>query len=212
MKLLLLLLLLPFSSFAFFEFDTGITNYQKSQVGTWWQQEYPHSWSFTPVSYSLKYWKDLNGFSIGGGYVNLGTVSMDAEAISVDSAPQPNSFPTSHWHGTGSVQGITFGIRKQVQSVFGEGGIFLNRPSWHEDIPDYVWCKDECTPQNMVPAGRTSLSLTHPSKFELGAYAGLGFKLKDFYIKGEVYTTQAHGQWPSGYRGVSPRLSIGYSF
>lgn len=197
------------------EFDIGQTKYQPSPEGIWWQESYPRSWSLTPLSYSARWWTDQspNGWQYGLGYINLGKVSLKAEALAIDFLKPPTSFPVSHWNGSGEVHGITLNIKKNFGDFYVVGGGFINKPTWTENIPDYVWCNPPCSLTYQVPSGIANITVSHKAKWQVGNHIGVGFKYKQTYTEIASYSAQANGDdTPAGYQGRALRASVGFRF
>lgn len=198
----------------------GVTQFQPHEDGTWYQKAFPYQLNMTSGSMGLRYdtTPDQSGLSYSVGYMHLGIVTSSAIATSIDGkVPGDNGYNPaiqacngdcgylSHWYGHGSVQGVFGSIVKSYGPWSIEAGLYLYKPTWSVNIPDFVDLCRTC-PSYQVTVG-------HEPIMQVGPMLGLRYRKDQWSLNLSMWQTQSHGDhWPSLYTGQSYNLSLGYSF
>lgn len=182
MKSLLLASLL-FTSTAFaepyahVELGLGTSYFPTLGDGTWYQDGFRHilnlsspaiTFGLTGTAYESGKWS----LDWHADYVFLGHVSSDAFAVPSDSNYNSKTkgcngacLPLAEYKGNGNVQGVAFTLAPTYKthgiSFSVEGGVFVFRPTWHEDI--YNWF-----------APGNTLHVQHAPGIQVAPVVGLG--------------------------------------
>jgi len=189
----------------------GVTDFNITPNGIWYQEAFQHKISRRSPSIGFDYILG-NGdkWQFGVGYLYVGKVSSYAEAVADDANYDLKTntcvgkcLPLSHWYGQGNVQQISFFTRSNYGYWFADIGVSVYRPSWSVDIPDY-------RPYNEIP--EVYKRVDHIPRIEALPTFAIGYRQDKIIVKLSIVPTVAHGDWPAIYRGVSPNLSVGYSF
>jgi hypothetical protein len=143
-----------------FETSLGVTDFMYAHDGsTWYQDPFPHTLRTVSPSLQFGVTDKFGPVRLHTGYEYLGKVSSDA--IAATGADFDFTCPTAHWHGKGSAQGFYGNGEYEVEThgyTFGAGfGIFVYRPTWTENIPDFTYCGK--TP-------RVNMTVTHNAKWQ----------------------------------------------
>jgi hypothetical protein len=194
----------------------GVSQFTAHDDGVWYQEAFPYKLNLTSPSLGLRY--DGDGWT--AGYMHLGRVTSNAKAVALDGRVEGDGgynsstkacngpcWPLSTWHGNGEVQGLFFGLTKPVNPEWTiEGGIYLYRPTWEMNIPDWIGCRD-CKP--------APLSVKHHAFWQPGPYVGIRWQLPSnpLSLNFSIWQTATRGdEWCSLYTGATYNVSLGYSF
>jgi hypothetical protein len=197
---------------------TGISKFTPHGDGVWYQKAFPYELRMSSPSMGLRY--DTTGplgLKYGAGFMRLGSVKTSAEAVALDGvAPDDGGYnpatkacngtcwPTSHWYGSGQVQGVFGAVGKSFGPWTIETGLYLYRPTWTMDIPDMVWCR-QCE--------RVALRVGDAGKWNIGPMVGLRYRIDKWSLNLSAWHTTTRGtDYPSIYHNMTTNLSVGYSF
>lgn len=143
-KFAAILLFTSFTAHAELSIEPGISFFNLNQDNIWYQAEFPHDIDLHVPSIRVSYSFPVKDYKIRVGYWYLGKPKSAALASASD---EDHSWPLSHWYGTGTNAGYTFGIDTETKQVGGfkvhwEPGIYWYKPRWREVIPDWRPCRD----------------------------------------------------------------------
>lgn len=224
MKTFFLLTLLLCSQAFAGEWETllGVSRFTKQNDGVWYQEAFPYKIDLTAPSVGFRYTEDADRDGLGwtAGYVHLGRVTSHAKAVALDGRnPDDGGYnaatkgcngkcwPLSTWNGTGDVQGFYLGAVKQLNPDWAvEGGVYLYRPTWVMDIPDWIPERD---------AAPRHLRVEHHAFWQPGPYVGLRWKPQGqpLSLNFSVWQTATReDQWCSIYHNATYNLSVGYAW
>ena len=183
------------------EIAGGITQFGKTDNGTWYQEGFDHTIKVTSPSLSIGVKTDY----LRAGYTYLGHASSSALAVSVDSNYNEHTanhcngecLPLAHWNGHGDVSGLYVSAYYKYLEL----GVFAYRPTWHMDVPDIVWCQG-CQPK--------SVTVIHEAKIQTSPYVSFGYE----HIWASMYIhINANGDlYPAIYKGKTFKLEYRYTF
>lgn len=200
----------------------GTTRFTPHDDGVWYQKAFPYSLDMTSGSYGIRY--DMQpseaGWSVGGGFQRLGSVSSSALAVALDgrepgdggynSATQScngECWPLSRWYGHGSVKGVFVAATKHYGPWELEGGIYLYQPRWEMYVPDWI------PERNAEPR---PITVRHHARWQLGPMFGIRYKPEDwkgFSVGVSAWQTQTqNSEFCSLYRRYAINASAGYSW
>jgi hypothetical protein len=144
--------------------------------------------------------------------MHLGNVTSSAEAVANDANYDSvkhecigTCWPTSHWYGSGNVQGI-FGTRVHSYGPWSfEYGIYLYRPSWSVHIPDYVWKLDQ---------PRVDITVNNSPHLQITPMLGVRYAINNKWSMNfmTVHTQSEKSEFSSLYMRQTYNISIGYTF
>ena len=194
----------------------GVSQFTPHGDGVWYQEAFPHKLHMTSPSLGLRY--DGDGWT--AGYMHIGRVTSDALAVALDGRIAGDGgyysatkgcngpcWPLSTWRGKGEVQGLFLGLTRPISPEWTvEGGLYLYRPTWRIDVPDWIGCRD-CKP--------APLTVEHDTRWQPGPYIGVRWKPKasPLSLNLSVWQTATRGdEWCSLYTGATYNLSVGYSW
>ena len=203
------------------EIGLGVTHATHQDNMTWWQEEFPHTLKMNspsasigikvPLATSVLGFERINGRI---GYEFLGRFKSDALATASDvnygacRYDTSKCWPLSHWHGSGSVQGLYAVLQPEIDmagySIFFEGGASAYYSTWKVDIPDW-------RPTADGPV--QSLTATHKAKWQATYIVGLGVRRGPVSLSYTLRRAEASGDlFPAIYCHTAQNLSLRYAF
>lgn len=213
---LLLALFVTAQAFAGVTLLLGESQFKDHGDGVWYQEIYPYELHLKSGSVGLRYdvkLTDQTSYSLG--YMNLGKVSSSAIAVGVD-APGDGGYdpvtrscvggciPTSHWFGSGEVQGLYGSYVQHFGAWAVEAGLYLYRPTWTVSVPDWRGCRD-CAP---IP-----IETPNTAHWQVGPMLGLRYSINQWSLNLSTWHTQTEAtDYSSLYHNQTWNLSMGYSF
>jgi hypothetical protein len=206
--------------------DLGVTQFTQIANGTWYQTGFPYHLDLTSPSVSLGLYTDktksnnewLNGWQLGLGYDYIGHASSSALAVASDANYNENSpthcngpcWPLSHWYGNGKVDGTFLAVRKTYNNWFIETELYATRPTWTENVPDWIACA-ACTPH--------SAQVSHQVETLYNMSLAVGYNINNQWgIILKAVPTHASNLNPDGeyfpgiYKAYSPTIALEYTF
>lgn len=179
-----------------FELSGGISKYQQSDNGTWWQNPFPNSFEMTTTSFGIgvtDYLTDAVRWRVG--YTHLGNVSSYAEAVGndnnyngVDGCVGPCML-MSHWYGKGYAQGIYATLAPEYSfgkvKVFVEGGLWYYDPAFSMTVPDWYSGPGDTTPK--------FVQVDHEEGNQIGPVFGFGIEYDKTQLVMRWFKTEANG-------------------
>lgn len=202
--------------------QAGTTRFTHHGDGVWYQEAFPYSLDMTSGAWGIRYdtAKTESGWSFGGGFQRLGTVSSSALAVALDGrTPDDGGYnsvtktcngkcwPLSRWYGHGSVKGVFVAATKHYGPWQVEGGVYLYQPRWEVYVPDWIPTRD-AEPREII--------VRHHARWQFGPMFGVRYKpsfWKGFSLTYSLWQTQTqHSEWNSLYKACAQNLSIGYTW
>ena len=201
------------------EFLAGVSRFTKQNDGVWYQEAFPYKIDLTAPAVGIRYTSDFtDGDGWTAGYMHLGRVTSHALAVALDGRnPDDGGYnaaakgcngkcwPLSTWNGAGDVQGFYLGyVRKFAPEWAWEGGVYLYRPTWVMDIPDWIPERD-ATPRH--------IRVEHHAYWQPGPYVGIRWAPADsrFSLNFSVWQTATRGdEWCSIYHDATYNMAVGY--
>lgn len=202
------------------EVSIGVTQYGKAIDGRWYQAPFPHTLDLRSASAAvgLRYETGrqvgpFDSLAIRAGYEYTGKASSDAEATASDanyaacSAGREPCWPMSHWHGRGDVQGFYLTLQPGMRDGVGffvEAGVYLYRPRWSVDIPDWIGTPDD--KPHLV-------HVTHSPKWQVSPVLGFGLRRGAWAIAYTIRRISADGDdYPAIFDKGANSLFLSYEF
>ena len=213
MKYLILFLLLISSAHAIeFEASIGQSFYGHQPSGTWWVADQPPEFHLQGDAFTLGITGKLDRYRLRAGYIDMGTASSAAVAMSYDGpanpAITPTTWPVSHWYGSGWVQGIYLTVAPEFDYVgftfAPEIGLMAFQPHFQMTIPDWRPC-GTCPAQ--------FLQVTHDARPQRGGMVGFSVGYGRTSLLISRWTAEASGdQWPAIYHGGATNVLLRHRF
>ena len=217
--LFLLVLSLSAQAQLVIESGVGLTQFGKAIDGRWYQSPFPHTLEMRSVSSSIgiKYRAPTEKFDnlfIRAGYEYQGKASSSAEATASDenyancTTGKETCWPMSHWYGTGDVSGVylTLVPERMVNGTgfFAEAGVYLYRPKWEVNIPDWIGSRED--EPHLV-------HVAHNPKWQVAPMLGFGVRRGAWAIAYTIKRISADGDdYPAIYDKATHNLSIRFTF
>lgn len=198
----------------------GVSKFTPQHDGIWYQDPFPHQLNMISPSYGFRVdgKKNSDDWSFGIGYMNLGKVTSSAKAVALDGmVPGDGGYnastkscngpcwPLSQWNGSGNVQGVFGAATKHYGPFALEAGVYIYKPTWKVNIPDWIACAT-CATQN--------ISVHHNAKWQVGPMFGAKYEFNDKWsLNASMWHTASEGdEWSSLYHNMTYNMSIGYKF
>ena len=205
-----------------FTLQAGTTRFTPHGDGVWYQEAFPYSLDMTSGAWGVRYDtpKTESGWSFGGGFQRLGTVSSSALAVALDGrVPDDGGYnsqtktcngrcwPLSRWYGHGSVKGVFAAATKHYGPWQIEGGVYLYQPRWEVYVPDWIPTRD-AEPREII--------VRHHARWQFGPMFGVRYapgEWQGLSLSYSLWQTQTQdSQWNSLYKRYAQNLSVGYTW